>query len=166
METLIDSSAVAAILHEAEQKHTAPLAPLSETYPSLTTAQAYAIQSAWLEIKRQGNVHLVGHKIGLTSLAMQKQLGVDQPDYGFLLNTMVVPSGSTLAYSAFIAPRIEPEIGFWLACCRIICCSSCGRFRHDRVPLLTDLTGRIAILGHIQWGLKPFLISVRTILGV
>jgi 2-keto-4-pentenoate hydratase len=115
MEALIDSGAVAAILHEAEQKHIAPIAPLSETYPGLTTEQAYAIQSAWLEIKRQGNVHLIGHKIGLTSLAMQKQLGVDQPDYGFLLNTMVVSAGSTLAYSDFVAPRIEPEIGFWLA---------------------------------------------------
>src|SRR5713226_3699710 len=115
MESFIESGAVAAILHEAEQKHTPPIAPLSETYPSLTTAQAYAIQSAWLEIKRKGNVHLVGHKIGLTSLAMQQQLGVDQPDYGFLLNTMVVPSGSTLTYNDFIAPRIEPEIGFWLA---------------------------------------------------
>jgi 2-keto-4-pentenoate hydratase len=115
METLIDSREIAAILHEAEQKHIPPIAPLSEVYPGLTTEQAYAIQSAWLEIKRKENVHLVGHKIGLTSLAMQQQLGVDQPDYGFLLNTMVVPAGSVLAYSDFIAPRIEPEIGFWLA---------------------------------------------------
>jgi 2-keto-4-pentenoate hydratase len=115
MAAFIESGAIAAKLHLAEQKHIAPLAPLSEIYPGLTTEQAYAIQSAWLEIKRQGNVHLVGHKIGLTSLAMQQQLGVDQPDYGFLLNTMVVPSGSALSYSDFIAPRIEPEIGFWLA---------------------------------------------------
>jgi 2-keto-4-pentenoate hydratase len=115
MANLIESGAIAAMLHEAEQKRRAPLAPLSEVYPGLTIEQAYAIQRAWLEIKHKEHVQLIGHKIGLTSLAMQQQLGVDQPDYGFLLNTMVVPAGSVLAYSDFIAPRIEPEIGFWLA---------------------------------------------------
>lgn len=112
MEPLAEEIALA--LHQAEQQR-APIAPLSETYPSLTSTQSYAIQRAWLEIKRKGDVHLVGHKIGLTSRAMQQQLGVDQPDYGFLLNTMVVPPGNTIAFSDFIAPRIEPEIGFWLA---------------------------------------------------
>ncbi len=112
MEQFIADTALA--LHHAEQQRV-PIAPLSETYPSLTPAQSYAIQGAWLELKRKENTHLVGHKIGLTSLAMQQQLGVDQPDYGFLLNTMVVPPGSTLARSDFIAPRIEPEIAFWLA---------------------------------------------------
>lgn len=107
---------IALTLHEAEQQRV-PIAPLSETYPSLTTEQAYAIQSAWLEIKRkqQPLTRLAGHKIGLTSAAMQQLLGIDQPDYGFLLDTMVVPSGSTLARSDFLAPRIEPEIAFWLA---------------------------------------------------
>jgi|SRR5579859_150157 len=112
MEPFIEKTALA--LHQAEAQR-APIAPLSETYPSLTAAQAYAIQSAWLERRLKENTHLVGHKIGLTSRAMQQQLGVDQPDYGFLLNTMVVAPGSTLAFSDFIAPRIEPEIAFWLA---------------------------------------------------
>jgi 2-keto-4-pentenoate hydratase len=112
MEQFITDTALA--LHHAEQQRL-PIAPLSEAYPSLTPAQSYAIQGAWLELKRKANTHLVGHKIGLTSLAMQQQLGVDQPDYGFLLNTMVVSPGSTLARSDFIAPRIEPEIAFWLA---------------------------------------------------
>src|SRR5947208_15470814 len=58
---------------------------------------------------------LIGRKIGLTSQAMQQQLGVEQPDYGFLLDTMVVPSRGTLAFENFIQPRIEPEIAFWLA---------------------------------------------------
>jgi 2-keto-4-pentenoate hydratase len=112
MEQMVENSAAA--LYEAEQKR-APIAPLSETYPSLTAAQAYAIQRVLLGMKLQGSTHLVGHKIGLTSLAMQQQLGVDQPDYGFLLDTMIVPSGNTLLRSDFIAPRIEPEIAFWLA---------------------------------------------------
>ncbi|HEV2579514.1 MAG TPA: fumarylacetoacetate hydrolase family protein [Ktedonobacteraceae bacterium] len=108
---------VAAELHRAEHQQS-PIAPLSETYPSITPEQSYAIQRAWLEIKRREKgdaFRLFGHKIGLTSLAMQKQLGVDQPDYGFLLDTMVLPSGGTAAFQDFIMPRIEPEIGFWLA---------------------------------------------------
>jgi 2-keto-4-pentenoate hydratase len=112
MEQFIEDAASA--LHSAEQRRE-PIPPLSETYPGLTPHQAYAIQRAWYEIRRQKPVKLVGHKIGLTSAAMQQQLGVDQPDYGFLLDSMVVPARSTLSVSEFIAPRIEPEIAFWLA---------------------------------------------------
>jgi 2-keto-4-pentenoate hydratase len=112
MEQAVESYALA--LHRAEQQRI-PIAPLSERNPALTPEQAYAIQRAWQHIKDQEDVHLAGHKIGLTSLAMQRQLGVDQPDYGFLLDTMVVSSGSMLAIRDFIAPRIEPEIAFWLA---------------------------------------------------
>lgn len=107
----------ARVLYQAEQQRV-PISPLSETYPALTPAQAYAIQSALLEIKRKESardLRLIGHKIGLTSLAMQKLLGIDTPDYGFLLDTMVVPPGSTVARADFLFPRIEPEIGFWLA---------------------------------------------------
>jgi 2-keto-4-pentenoate hydratase len=101
-------------LNQAEQSRV-PIAPLSETYPSLTPEQSYAIQSAWLKQKLAKGAHVIGHKIGLTSKAMQAQLGVDQPDYGFLLDTMVIPSGSVIPYKEFLQPRIEPEIGFWLA---------------------------------------------------
>jgi 2-keto-4-pentenoate hydratase len=103
---------IAWMLHEAERQ-CVPLTPLSEMYPSLSVEQAYAIQSAWRELKQSAK--LVGHKIGLTSLAMQSLLGIDQPDYGFLLENMILPSGSVLRRYDFIAPRIEPEIAFWLA---------------------------------------------------
>src|SRR5258708_35837440 len=112
MEPMIEESARA--LHHAERSRV-PIAPLSERYPSLTPAQPYAIQSGWLELLRQEGAQVVGHKIALTSKAMQEQLGVNEPDYGFILDTMVVPSGSTLPRSAFLLPRIEPEIAFWLA---------------------------------------------------
>lgn len=106
---------IARALHMAEEQR-APLPPLSETYEGLTAEQAYAIQSAWLDLKgRERPVRLVGHKIGLTSLAMQQLLGIDQPDYGFLLDSMVVSPGSRLRRADFIAPRIEPEIAFWLS---------------------------------------------------
>jgi 2-keto-4-pentenoate hydratase len=68
-----------------------------------------------LALKQTAGVRVIGHKIGLTNKAMQQQLGVDQPDYGVLLDTMAVAPGSTLAASEFIQARIEPEIAFWLA---------------------------------------------------
>ncbi len=105
---------IALALEHAERDRT-PLPPLSETYPMLAPAEAYAIQSAWFDMKLAQGAHLVGRKIGLTSQAMQQQMGVDQPDYGFLLDTMVVSPGGVLACSEFLQARIEPEIAFWLA---------------------------------------------------
>ena len=104
----------AALLDRAEQSRV-PLPPLSQEYPTLTPAQAYAIQSAWLDLKLAKGAHIIGRKIGLTSRAMQELLGVDQPDYGFLLDSMAVSSDSTLSRTDFLLPRIEPEIAFWLA---------------------------------------------------
>ncbi len=104
---------IAMALDRAERERS-PLSPLSETYPMLAPADAYAIQSAWFDIKCAQGARLIGRKIGLTSQAMQQQMGVDQPDYGFLLDTMAVPPGSVLACSEFIQARIEPEIAFWL----------------------------------------------------
>jgi len=83
---------IAAQLALAEQKRVG-VPPLSETYPGLTAEQAYGIQSAWFEMKLAEQSRLIGRKIGLTSKAMQVSLGVDSPDYGFLLDTMVVSSG-------------------------------------------------------------------------
>jgi 2-keto-4-pentenoate hydratase len=104
----------AALLDQAEQS-CVPLPPLSRGYPTLTPAQAYAIQSASLELKLARGARIIGRKIGLTSRAMQELLGVDQPDYGFLLDSMTVSSGSILSRTDFLLPRIEPEIAFWLA---------------------------------------------------
>ena len=104
----------AALLDQAEQSRV-PLPPLSQEYPTLTPAQAYAVQSAWLDLKLAKGARIIGRKIGLTSRAMQELLGVDQPDYGFLLDSMAVASGSTVSRTDFLLPRIEPEIAFWLA---------------------------------------------------
>ncbi|HEX5689050.1 MAG TPA: 2-hydroxypenta-2,4-dienoate hydratase, partial [Roseiflexaceae bacterium] len=98
----------AALLDRAEQSR-APISPLTEQYPSLTPAEAYGIQRAWLDLKLARGERIVGRKIGLTSRAMQELLGVDQPDYGFLLGSMVVPSGSVMSRADFLFPRIEPE---------------------------------------------------------
>lgn len=104
---------IAVALDRAERERT-PLPPLSETYLGLAPTDAYAIQSVLFEMKLARGARLVGRKIGLTSKAMQQQMGVDQPDYGFLLDTMAVPPGSVLPCSEFLQARIEPEIAFWL----------------------------------------------------
>jgi 2-keto-4-pentenoate hydratase len=101
-------------LHAAERSRVA-VPPLTETRPGLTPADAYAIQDAWLRRKLADGGRLAGRKVGLTNRAMQQQLGVDEPDFGFLLQAMLVPSGSSLVRAELLQPRVEPEIAFWLA---------------------------------------------------
>src|SRR5260370_15763668 len=61
-----------------------------------------------------GGARVVGHKVGVTSLAMQQQMGVDEPDSGVLLEGMVLPSGSGLLMGELMSPRVEAEIAFRL----------------------------------------------------
>lgn len=101
-------------LYEAERNQQ-PIPPLAETYPGLSASDAYRIQHAVIDRKLKEGARVVGHKIGLTSLAMQQLLGVDQPDFGHILDTMMVADGSALARSSLIYPRVEGEISFVLA---------------------------------------------------
>src|SRR5262245_58592855 len=96
------------MLYAAERTRVA-VPPVTETRPGLTQAEAYAIQDAWLRRKLDEGGRLVGRKVGLTSRAMQQQLGVDEPDFGFLLESMLVPSGATLVRADLLQPRVEPE---------------------------------------------------------
>nr|WP_081347099.1 fumarylacetoacetate hydrolase family protein [Mycobacteroides chelonae] len=91
----------------------APIAPLTATYPELDVAGAYSIQRVNLHRQLAAGATLVGHKIGLTSEPMQTLLGVDQPDFGFILDDMVVKTDS-VAVKRFCAPRVEPEAAFLL----------------------------------------------------
>jgi 2-keto-4-pentenoate hydratase len=87
-----------------------PIAPLVSTYDCFDVPLAYRVQQIGIDLRLAEGATRVGHKIGLTSQAMQQQLGVDQPDYGALLDTMVVPSGSSIECDSLIAPRVEAEI--------------------------------------------------------
>lgn len=77
----------------------------------LTIEDAYAVQSRLIERHVDDGATVVGHKVGLTSAGIQDQLGVDEPDFGRLLDTMFV-EGRTVPVDDLIEPRVEPEIGF------------------------------------------------------
>ncbi|MEW2355041.1 2-keto-4-pentenoate hydratase [Spirillospora sp. NPDC029432] len=91
-----------------------PVRPLTEEAPGLSLEGAYAIQRAQVERWLADGARIKGHKVGLTSAAMQRQLGVDQPDYGHLLDTMFHADSAPIDTGAFLQPRIEPEIAFVL----------------------------------------------------
>jgi 2-keto-4-pentenoate hydratase len=91
-----------------------PIAPLTATYPGLTVDEAYAIQLRQIERRLAGGAEIAGFKVGITSAAMQAQLGIDQPDFGHLLTDMVHPADSPLATGSFLQPRAEPEIALVL----------------------------------------------------
>jgi 2-keto-4-pentenoate hydratase len=102
---------LAARLRTAEDER-APIAPLTETVPELTVADAYRIQQLNVHRRKEEGGLVRGRKVGLTSLAMQQQLGVDEPDFGALFADMVVEEGDAVPVSELIAPRIEAEIAF------------------------------------------------------
>jgi 2-keto-4-pentenoate hydratase len=92
-----------------------PIAPLTVAVPELAIEDAYAIAQRIVERRVRGGARVVGHKIGLTSPAVQQQLGVDQPDYGTLLDEMQLDDGATVDVGRYIAPRVELELAFRLA---------------------------------------------------
>lgn len=92
----------------------APIPPLTESEPDLTIADAYAIARHGVEADVARGARVVGHKIGLTAAAVQRQLGVSEPDYGALLDTMRIEDGATIDRGDYLAPRIEVELAFRL----------------------------------------------------
>ncbi len=91
-----------------------PIAPLSQTFPDIDLQDAYAIQLEQIDAWKKSGKTVIGHKVGLTSLAVQKQLGVNQPDFGHLTNDMFYLSGQPIPVGTFLQPRVEPEIAFVL----------------------------------------------------
>jgi 2-keto-4-pentenoate hydratase len=100
-------------LYRAE-KDKSVLRPFTEKYPKIAAEESYQIQLAQIEMKKADGAKVVGKKIGLTSKAMQKMLNVDQPDYGHILDYMVLQDAAVFRISELIQPKIEPEIAFIL----------------------------------------------------
>jgi 2-oxopent-4-enoate/cis-2-oxohex-4-enoate hydratase len=91
-----------------------PIAPLTERVPGLGLTDAYAIQRQFVGRRIAAGERIVGKKVGLTSQAVMKMLGVDQPDFGYLLDGMIYGTSQSVPISQFISPRAEGEIAFVL----------------------------------------------------
>jgi 2-oxo-hept-3-ene-1,7-dioate hydratase len=96
---------------EAERK---PIVQLSRTWPDITIEDAYAIQNELVKHKIANGAKVIGHKIGLTSKAMQQSSQIDEPDYGHLFDYMLVYDGAKVAHSNYCVPRAEIEFAFVL----------------------------------------------------
>ncbi|WP_017727571.1 2-keto-4-pentenoate hydratase [Halalkalibacterium ligniniphilum] len=87
---------------------------LTEQNENFTTEDAYAVQLEIIRQKLEQGHNIVGKKIGLTSKAMQNLLGVNEPDYGHLLDNMVVENGGEVSFERVMQPKVEAEIAFVL----------------------------------------------------
>ncbi|MEV0057489.1 2-keto-4-pentenoate hydratase [Saccharopolyspora shandongensis] len=98
----------------AAQSDRAPIDPLTERFPGIDVVDAYEIQL--LNIRRQLAAGAVvrGHKVGLSSPVMQRMMGVDEPDYGHLLDTMFLAEDRAVETARYCYPRVEVEIGYVL----------------------------------------------------
>ncbi|MBT2268966.1 2-keto-4-pentenoate hydratase [Rhodococcus erythropolis] len=94
--------------------HRRPIAPLTDSWPDLTLAHAYSVQLHQVRHWVGRGRRVRGHKIGLTSAAIQRQLGVDQPDYGHLTDDMFYSESQPIPIDRFISPKVQPEIAFVL----------------------------------------------------
>ncbi|GAA5235769.1 2-oxo-hepta-3-ene-1,7-dioic acid hydratase [Verticiella sediminum] len=104
---------IARRLHEAERTRS-QIRQVSLDHPEITIENAYAVQHAWVQLKLAEGRTVKGHKIGLTSRAMQQSSNIDEPDFGTLLDDMFYADGGELPADRFIVPRVEVELAFVL----------------------------------------------------
>jgi 2-keto-4-pentenoate hydratase len=104
----------AAELLWAAERDLAPIGPLTETFPGIDVVDAYEIQLTNIRRKLTAGARVRGHKVGLSSPVMQQMMGVDEPDYGHLLDAMVLSQDAPIPAAAYCYPRIEVEIGYVL----------------------------------------------------
>lgn len=110
----VDIEAAARELVEA-RGHGRPCPPLrGRLLPGTDLDAAYQVQQHQVRQWLDAGHRRVGAKIGLTSRAVQEHLGVHQPDFGVLLDSMAVPDGDEIALDRLLQPRVEAEIAFVL----------------------------------------------------
>lgn len=141
-----DRTQAAAALLEAERTRT-PMPRLSDSYPGLEIADSYEIQRLVIAEKLKQGARVKGHKIGLTSRVMQQAAGIDEPDFGHLLDTMVLGCEAPIEAGQFLVPRVEVELAFIL-----------GRDLDEPDPTVTDV---LAATGFVQPALE--IIDSRTV---
>jgi 2-oxo-hept-3-ene-1,7-dioate hydratase len=106
-------ASLAAELNHAEQSRE-QIRQFSARHPEMTIADGYHISKQWVDLKLAAGRTVFGHKIGLTSRAMQQAAGITEPDYGTLLDDMVFEQGGDVPCSRFITPKVEVELAFVL----------------------------------------------------
>lgn len=89
-----------------------PCVQLSKTFPDMEIADAYRVQDLWAEARIAAGARVVGHKIGLTSRAMQMASKIEEPDYGRILDDALYDDGARITAETFIKPRLEVELAF------------------------------------------------------
>lgn len=104
---------LAARLEQAERSRT-QVGQFSLEHPQMTLEDGYAVSRAWVRQKIAAGRKVIGHKIGLTSRAMQRSSNVSEPDFGTLLDDMLFENGADIPTSRFIEPRVEVELAFIL----------------------------------------------------
>ena len=104
---------LAAELAQAERSRE-PTTPLTAAYPDIDVVDAYEIQLINIRQRVAEGARVLGHKVGLSSKAMQQMMGVDEPDYGHLLDEMQVFEDTPVKAGRYLLPRVEVEVGFIL----------------------------------------------------
>ena len=108
-----DRQKAAEMLLQAERERK-PIQQLSTLWPDLDFDDAYAVQGLVQGQKIRNGRRLIGHKVGLTSKAMQRSSQITEPDYGHLLDDMLLNDGARVPHANYCAPRVEVELAFVL----------------------------------------------------
>jgi 2-oxo-hept-3-ene-1,7-dioate hydratase len=108
-----DRHKAADILIRAEKERKQAV-QLSKTWPDITIEDSYAISREVAGRKMAAGAKLIGHKVGLTSKAMQRSSQIDEPDYGHLFEDMMIADGAKIAHDRYCRPRVEIELAFVL----------------------------------------------------
>ena len=106
-----DRKKAADILMSAEKERKQAV-QLSKTWPDITIEDSYAISTEVAKRKIAAGAKLIGHKVGLTSKAMQRSSQIDEPDYGHLLDDMMIADGAKIPHENYCRPRVEIELAF------------------------------------------------------
>src|SRR2546423_3834256 len=106
-----DRAKAADVLMTAE-KDRKQAVQLSQTWPDITIEDSYAISREVARRKMAAGAKLIGHKVGLTSKAMQRSSQIDEPDYGHLFDDMMVADGAKIPHGKYCRPRVEIELAF------------------------------------------------------
>ena len=96
----------------AAQKERKQAVQLHVTFPDITIEDSYAISTDVMQRKVRAGAKLIGHKVGLTSKAMQRSSMIDEPDYGYILDDQLIADGAKVKHADYCKPRVEVELAF------------------------------------------------------